>query len=344
MTRSSFTFAGLTLTLLFGFFAAVTPGQSLGTSSGVGHSAGPQSDGQRATAGPPWFKTGVDLVSLDICVRDPSGRFVPDLSPDDFVVLEDGTPQQIGFLVPSSAVSLTGVLLIDVSQSMWGSKLKHALKAASDFAELLRPDDRLAMIAFNHRATRVHAFGDDPTHVPTALSSSIGAILSSNDSSRLSTALYDALLVGANEILRARGGPLPETREVIIVLSDGEDTSSLVGFDEVLPVLRRSGALVYSVSLRANERGEWLGANWPMLAVARDTGARALAIPRLEALPALYREIDAEVRHMYRLAYVSNNDRRDGQWRTISVRVPTRDARVRTRSGYYAPRAVTAPF
>ena len=184
---------------------------------------------------------------------------------------------------------------------------------------------------------RLHAFGDDPAHIPTALSSTIGATLTSSlDVGSGLTALYDALLVATNEVVRARRAPLPETREVIVLLSDGEDTSSRVGFEEVLPVLRRSGALVYSVSLRADVRGRWLGANWPMMVIARDTGARALGVPRLEALPELYREIDAEVRHLYRLAYVSNNDRRDGRWRTISVRVPSRDLRIRTRSGYYA--------
>ena len=344
MTRSSSTYVGLTLTFMFGMFAAVTPGQSPGVSGGAGHAAIPESGGERLQAAAPWFKTGVDLVSLDICVRDASGRFVPDLSADDFLVLEDGKPQQVAFLVPSSAVPLTAVLMIDISQSMHGEKLKRALEAARQFAELLGPDDRLEILAFNRRATRVHAFDDNPAHVPTALSSSIGATLtSSSDVATGSTALYDALLVATNEVMRARRAPLPESREVIVLLSDGEDTSSRVGFEEVLPVLRRSGALVYSVSLRATDRGNWLGANWPMLAIARDTGARALGVPRLDALPELYREIDTEVRHLYRIAYVSNNDHRDGQWRTISVRVPSRDTRIRTRSGYYAPRAVTAP-
>jgi len=253
MTRR-FTLTGLIVTLVFGVFITASNGQLRDST--------------------PRFKAGVDLVSLDVCVRDGWGRFVPDLSAEDF----------------------------------------------------------------NHRATRVHTFGEDPSHVPTALSSSIGAIVSSADFGTGSTALYDALLVAANEVTRARGGALPETREVVVLLSDGEDTSSRVGFEEVLPVLRRSGALVYSVSLQANERGEWLGAPWPMLALARDTGARAQGVPTLDALPGLYREIVTEVRRLYRLAYVSNDTRPDGRWRTISVRIPSRDARVRTRAGYYAPR------
>jgi Ca-activated chloride channel family protein len=212
---------------------------------------------------------------------------------------------------------------------MYGPKMERAVEAAAQFARRLGPDDRLEIIAFNHRAERVHAFGDDPARAPAALASM---------TSTGSTSLYDALLVAANDLVRARSGALPETREVVIVLSDGEDTASLVGFDEVLPVLRRSGALVYTVSLREGAEGEWLGASWPLLTLASETGARALGVPHLDALPKLYAEIDAEVRHLYRIGYVSTDERRDGQWRTVSVRVPSRDGRVRTRAGYYASR------
>ena len=275
------------------------------------------------------FKSGVDLVSLDVCVRNSSGRLLTGLTADDFLVLENGKPQRISFVLPSGAAPLTAVLMIDRSQSMDGPKLERAIEAASLFAQLLGPNDRLEVLAFNHRTERVQAFGDDPAHVPAALASI-----------RLtgSTSLYDALLVAVNDLVRARDGALPETREVIIVLSDGEDTASLVGFEEVLPVLRRSGALVYSVSLRADDRGEWLGANWPLIRLAVDTGARAIGVPSIDALPSLYREIAAEARHLYRIGYISNDERRDGQWRTVSVRVRSRDAHARTRAGYYASR------
>ena len=275
------------------------------------------------------FKAGIDLVSLDVCARTASGRFLADLTADDFLVLENGKPQRISFLMPSGVVPLTAVLLIDRSASMYGLKLERAVDAAAQFARLLGPDDRLEIIAFNHRAERVHAFADDPARVAVSLAS----IRSTG-----STSLYDALLVGASDLVRARAGGLPETREVIIVLSDGDDTASLVGFDELLPVLRRSGALIYTLSLREGAKGEWLGASWPLLALARDTGARALGVPDLDALPRLYAEINSEVRHLYRIGYVSADDRRDGGWRTVSVRVLSRDARVRTRAGYYAAR------
>jgi Ca-activated chloride channel homolog len=237
---------------------------------------------------PQTFKSDVNLVSLDICVRDPSGGFIPDLAAADFLVLENGKPQRVLFVLPSDVVPLTVMLLIDRSASMRGQKLERALEAVPHLLKLLGPKDQLAILAFNQRTVRVHAFGDDPAGVPAALVS-----LKATGT----TALNDALLLAANDLVRARRGGLPETREAIIVLSDGEDTVSRVGFEEVLPVLRRSGSLVYAISFRADARGEWLGASWPLLALARDTGGRALGVPRLAALPDVYREIDAEVRH-----------------------------------------------
>jgi Ca-activated chloride channel family protein len=285
----------------------------------------------------PRFTAAVDLVSVDVCVRDASGRFLPDLSAADFLVLEDGVPQRVEFLVPSSAVPLTAVLLIDVSYSMSGAKLTRALAAAAQFAALLRPDDRLAVIAFNRRARLIHGFDDSPTAAAATLASDIAAVMAWREQhSNGSTALYDALLVAANELARARRDSSSQTREVVVLLSDGEDTSSHVGFEDARSVLRRSGALTYGVSLRADDRGQWLGPAWPMLTLARDTGARVMGVSSAEALPDLYREIVAEVRDLYRIGYVSTDSRRDGQWRAISVRVAAPDARVRARAGYYA--------
>jgi Ca-activated chloride channel family protein len=275
------------------------------------------------------FRGGIDLVSLDVCVRDSTGRFLTGLAPEDFLVLENGKPQRVSFVMPSGTLPLRALLLIDRSGSMHGAKLERAVEAAGLFARRLGPADQLGIIAFNQQAARLHPFSNDLSGVPAALASVTATG---------STSLYDALLVAANDLLRARSDALPDTREAVIVLSDGEDTGSLVGFDEVLPALRRSGALVYTVSLRESAKGEWLGASWPLLALARDTGARALGVPSLDALPALYAEIDAEVRHLYRIGYVSNDERRNGQWRSVAVRVRSGDARVRTRAGYYAAR------
>lgn len=290
-------------------------------------------DAARPAAGRARFRHGVDLVSLDVCARDAMGGLLTDLAADDFLVLENGKPQPVSIVMPSGAVPLTVVLLIDHSASMYGPKLARAQEAARLFVSRLVPEDRIEIIAFNQQAKRVLAFDDDPSRVAAAL-----------DSIRPwgTTSIYEALLVAVNDLVGARGSAEPETREVIILLSDGEDTASVVGFDEALPVVRRSGAIVYALSLRTDAKGVWLGATWPLLELARDTGGRTLGVPILDKLAALYAEIAAEVRHLYRIGYVSTDERRDGQWRQVSVRVLSPDARVRTRAGYYAasqPRA-----
>jgi Ca-activated chloride channel family protein len=277
------------------------------------------------------FRADIDLVTLDVCVRDTAGRFVESLTSDRFVILENGVPQQVTVFEAADRLPLNVVLLLDRSASMYGEKLDRARTAALEFASLLGPEDRLEIIAFNQRAAIVQAAGAEPSALPMALNrlSAIG-----------STALYDAMVIAANEIARSRRKSEGYTRDLVIVLSDGDDTASLVGFDEVLPVLRRSGALVYGLSLRDGEAGETLGATWPLQQLARDTGAVAVAVPHLSSLSDLYAQINQEVRQLYRLGYVSSDKRADGQWRQLSVRVDVPDARVRTRAGYYAARVL----
>ena len=277
------------------------------------------------------FRADIDLVTLDVCVRDATGRFVDSLTSDKFLVLENGVPQAVTVFEASDPLPLNVVLLIDRSASMYGEKIDRARAAAFEFAKLLHPDDRLEVIAFNQRATVVHTKGGDPAQWPATLTE-----LSASGS----TALYDAMLLAAHQMERGRRAAEGYTRDLIIVLSDGEDTASLVGFDEVLPTLRRSGALVYGLSLRAGRAGESLGATWPLQQLARDTGAVAMGVPQLESLTRLYAQINQEVRQMYRLGYVSSDKHSDGEWRELVVRVDVPDAKVRTRSGYYAARAL----
>jgi VWFA-related protein len=283
------------------------------------------------------FHADVDLVTLDVCVRDRSGQFVRDLRAEDFLVLENGVPQHITVFEPADRLPLNVVLLIDRSASMHGDKLDRAQRAATEFAHGLASMDRLEVIAFNQRAIVVTSDGQrDPGWTAKLLQLSATG----------STALYDAMILAANQFRLARRAQATLLRrDVIIVLSDGEDTASVVGFDEVLPLLRRSGALVYSLSLRNNGTGQTTGATWPLQQLARDTGARAIGVPQLDSLDDLYAQINQEVRQMYRLGYVSTDGRASGEWRQIAVRIHALDVQARTRSGYYAaPSLRSQPF
>ena len=275
------------------------------------------------------FRSRIDLVALDVCVTDRSGRFLPALSASDFLVLEDQRPQPVTFFLSEGEVPLTAVVLLDRSNSMIGAKLERARAAALTFLRHLGSDDAVAVMAFNQHTERVVPFGTDAR----TASGLVDHIRPDG-----TTALFDAILVGLRELQTARRTRQGPRREALVVLSDGEDSASRLAFEEVLEEARRAGVLVYSISIRMGERDRPLPPLHAFARLANDTGGRVVAVRELTALDAIYADIAAELRHMYRLAYVPAASTTDRRWRSVSVRVLGHDARARTRAGYYATR------
>ena len=291
-------------------------------------------DPHAAAPASPRFRTGVDLVPLDVCVRARSGEPAAGLTPNEFLVLENNVPQEIAFFATEGRVRLAVSLLIDVSQSMAGPRLERARAAAAEFLDTLRPDDLVEVISFNERATVLYPLGPDHNRATLAL-----ADLSSSGA----TGLFEAVLVALRRLGRAEHIPHAEYRDVMIVISDGDDTSSRPSFDDVLEDVRRSSVILYSISLQDDASDRLAAPHWSMGQLAHDTGGRAVAVRDPENLADVYREIGLELLHLYRLAYVPSSPNPGGKWRTVSVRVPDRDVVVRTRSGYYAPRHSSTP-
>jgi VWFA-related protein len=155
------------------------------------------------------------------------------------------------------------------------------------------------------------------------------------------TGLFEAVLIGIRDLERLERDRRPgQYRTALVVLSDGGDTSSRVSFDQVLEDARRSGVLVYGVSLRTDERGRSLAPPFGLAQLAHDTGGWVIAAHEPASVISIYQDIGAELRHLYRLGYNSSNPARDGAWRPLSVRVANPEARVRARAGYYAPRGL----
>lgn len=283
---------------------------------------------------PPRFRTGVDLVALDVCIKDRQGHFAPTLQPGDLVVLEDNVPQPISFVWAADRVPVAVTLLLDRSSSMEGDPIRYARDAAMRFVDGLGPDDQLSIIAFGKRAQRLATFGDDRTVASNAL-------LTAEASG--TTAMYDAMMVALDDIAKARRVRAREMRDVLLVLTDGDDTASVNAFEEVRAAARRSDVMVYAVAIRSGVSAlpgltRNVAAPWPLMDLAAESGGVAVAAPAIDKLPALFDGILAEISHLYRVGYVSTNTTRDGAWRRISVRVPGRDLVARTRSGYVAPR------
>jgi VWFA-related protein len=275
------------------------------------------------------FKGGVDLVALDVCVRDRDGRPTEGLSPEDFLILENGVPQNLAIFAPGDGVPLAVSLLIDASQSMSGRQLKRATEAAAAFISTLRPGDLVEVMAFNDSADVRFSLG--PDHEQAVLS--LAGLRA-----RGMTALYQTILVSVRNLERARRRQSIDYRQVVIVLSDGKDTRSLLPFDDTLEAVRRSGVIIYTVSLGGEGDEPAAAPSWPMAQLAFDTGGRAAAVRDVAELAPLYREIGVELRELYRLGYVPSPAVRDGSWRQIAVRIVNRELVARARSGYYAPR------
>jgi Ca-activated chloride channel family protein len=156
-----------------------------------------------------------------------------------------------------------------------------------------------------------------------------------------STSLYNAIYIALKELkkvqVRAATGL---RRQAIVVLSDGEDTSSLVAFEEVLELAKRSETAIYAIGLKSKD---WLTtkgyheADYVLRQLTTQTGGRVFFPTLVDDLPAIYRQISDELASQYVLGYSSKNPGRDGRWRRIAVRIARPGVAARTKQGYYGP-------
>jgi Ca-activated chloride channel homolog len=135
-------------------------------------------------------------------------------------------------------------------------------------------------------------------------------------------------------------------RQAIVVLSDGEDTSSLLPFEEVLDLAKRSETAIYTIGLKADDSSNARGfkeAEFVMRQFAQETGGRAFFPMQIGELAGIYGQISDELSSQYTVGYTSRNPRRDGAWRRVVVRLARANTTARTKMGYFAPSATTQP-
>jgi Ca-activated chloride channel family protein len=276
----------------------------------------------------PTFAVGVEVVSLNLVVTDTSGRQVPGLSPDDITLLEDGVPQPITIFAQEEWPIRLQVLL-DGSASM-GVALPVAKRAATRLLRTLRPGDEAEVAQFN-RSLRVL---QESTGDVAALERAIEQVEAGGE-----TALYNALYVALKEQTRhASGDEL--NRRAIVVLSDGEDTASMVDDEQLIELARRAGVVIYTIGLLTRPAAGQPAPSVPtyvLTALARETGGRAFFPRSLGELDGTYDRIATELRTLYGVGYVPLNLRADGGWRRISIRTRLANLLVRHRTGYFAP-------
>ena len=276
------------------------------------------------------FKAGVELVSLNVSVTDGS-HFITDLEQEEFEVFEDGAKQSITFF-SRRQLPIALAILLDTSNSM-EDKLPTAQEAAVGFAKRLRPEDVIEIIGFSTQVRILQPF----TNQLPALERAIRGTTADG-----STALYNSIYISLKELKKIKAKSEEEIRrQAIVVLSDGDDTSSLLPYEEVLDLAKRSETAIYTIGLRPPDigRASFKEAEYVLRQLAQETGGRAFFPSSVHELPKIYDAISQELSTLYSIAYSSKNPSRNGAWRRVVVRVTRPGMATRTRLGYYGPTA-----
>ena len=274
------------------------------------------------------FRTAVDLVHFGVVVTDKQGSPITGLTADDFEIKEAGKLQTIKFFTagdPAAAPPLHLGFLLDASGSM-EEDLKDVRTSAIKFLNTMDQAEDITLV-------------DCDTDVRMAL-------YSGNEYARLIERIRQRKADGMTALYEALGVYLSGTGEqtgqkVLIMYTDGGDTRSTLTLNEVLDLLRASDVTVYVIgylehqlsSTRMNQRME-------LTRFAATTGGLALFPTSIKEVDKMYEKIEREIASRYSLGYTSTDDRSDGTWRNVDIRLKRPDlkgAKLRTRDGYFAP-------
>jgi Ca-activated chloride channel homolog len=268
----------------------------------------------------------VDLVSLTVTVTDSSNRLVTGLDRLNFEIYEDKVKQEISFFTDEDAPVNLGIVF-DVSESMKG-KLDRARDALKAFIQTSHSDDDFFLIGLNQRANLLSEFTDGaPANKLTLV----------DPGSQM--ALYDATYLGIKKVRRGR-----HNRDVLLLISDGQDNSSRSTYGELRKLLKEPNVQIYCIGIA--EMGGGVGGALDrqgraiLEEIAQTTGGKAF-FPRSSAeLEDVTTRIAVELRHQYSIGYSPTNVKRDGQWRKIKVNVKgpkgLSNLKLQYKEGYYA--------
>jgi VWFA-related protein len=260
----------------------------------------------------PTFSSRVDAVRVDVLVAD-NGKPVTGLTPEDFVLLDNGVAQQVD-LVSFDQVPLNVVLAFDMSNSVEGDRRDRLLEGADTLLSGLKHDDQAALVTFSHVVNRGAKLTRDLAAVREALAGAEGI-----GDTALVDGVFAAMMVGDSDVGRG----------LLIIFSDGVDTSSWLPPASVLDAARRSGVVAYAVSVKSRIRPEFLEELTSL------TGGRLFEVERTQNLDAAFLGVLEEFRHRYLVSYTPRGVPRTG-WHQLDVRVKGRRATVKARPGYLA--------
>jgi len=269
------------------------------------------------------FKSDARLVELHATVTGPEGHLLTDLHQTDFKVFENGVPQEIKvFRLEDAPVSLG--LIIDNSASM-RSKRAQVAAALLTLVHASNPDDEEFVMNFSERPVMAQDFTQDIQK----LESTLGKIDSNGP-----TAMRDALSMGLEHLKRLA----KNDKKVLLVVTDGEDNSSVETLTRLSREAQQSGVLIYAIGLlNDDDERETIRAKRDLDMLTRETGGEVFYPKELSEVDGIARHVAHDLRNQYTIAYIPSNQSQDGAFRTIKVTVSAPpDAVVSTRTGYYA--------
>jgi Ca-activated chloride channel family protein len=273
------------------------------------------------------LQVDVDLVLVPATVTDPLNRLVTGLEKENFVVLEDGKPQQVRHFSSEDAPISLGVIF-DMSGSM-ADKIDKAREAVVEFFRTANPQDEFFMIAFNDRPELISDF-------TTSIEQVQGQLVYAVPRGR--TALLDAIYLSVNKMRQAH-----HQKKALLIISDGGDNHSRYTENEIKSIVREADVQIYAIGIFDNApRTEEERLGPAMLSEITDvTGGRTFTIDNPNELADVATKIGIELRNQYVLGYRPSNQARDGRWRKIKVKLnPPKGLpplHVYAKTGYYAP-------
>lgn len=274
------------------------------------------------------------LVNVALNVADETGAPVGGLTQNDFEILEDGKPQKIAVFDRESTTPLEIVLAIDASGSVLGDEPLE-IKAAKNFVRsILRPQDALDVMTFSDEVTEIVPFTNDAHRIESGLGH-----IGHGDA----TALYDAIYLASQRLSET---PAKEgQRRVVVLITDGENTTRHGAYESALEQAERAGAMVYSLIIVPIEAdaGRNTGGEHALIQMARDTGGKYYYVEDKHDLAPAFAHVSDDLRTQYTLGYYAPQKGGDASGlRHIEIRMkdPALQAkyRLRYRTAYYGNR------
>ena len=255
-------------------------------------------------------KVNVNLVNVLVSVLDEHNRPAPNLPIDAFQVFEEGVEQKIDVFETETKLPLDIALMIDSSMSAHKEITFEREAAAHFIRQVLRPDDRLSVFAFDENVVQLVSYSPDVATLQSAVRKIADGA---------GTSIYDAILLSSKTLEKRPS----ERRRVIIMVTDAGETTSRTDFESARKAALRAGVLLYTIVVRPvkNENGRNTAGEHALQTITETTGGAMFYPDSAEELPAIFDRIDNELRTQYRLAYYPEPRGPANTYRTIEVKV-----------------------